>query len=87
LSSKPQKFLTFEEYLFKQVFIIYLDKIVFIIGPDTLNMDTFDGTTTKGTPVENSEVATKAYIKAFDAVCNGINRLKQFCDKLEIVLN
>jgi hypothetical protein len=63
----------------------YLDKIVFIIGPDTLNMDTFDGTTTKGTPVENSEVATKAYIKAFDAVCNGINRLKQFCDKLEIV--
>jgi hypothetical protein len=63
----------------------HLDKIVFIIGPDTLNMDTFDGTTTKGTPVENSEVATKAYIKAFDAVCNGINRLKQFCDKLEVV--
>ena len=63
----------------------YLDKIVFIIGPDTLNMDTFDGTTTKGTPVENSEVATKAYLKAFDAVCNGINRLKQFCDNLEVV--
>jgi len=63
----------------------YLDKIVFIIGPDTLNMDTFDGTTTKGTPVENSEVATKAYLKAFDAVCNAVNKLKQFCDNLEVV--
>jgi hypothetical protein len=63
----------------------YLDKIVFIIGPDTLNMDTFDGTTTKGTPVENSEVATKAYLKAFDAVCIAVNRLKPFCDKLEVV--
>ena len=63
----------------------YLDKIIFIIGPDTLNMDTFDGTTTKGTPVENSEVATKAYLKAFNAVCNGVNRLKQFCDNLEVV--
>jgi hypothetical protein len=63
----------------------YLDKIIFVIGPDTLNMDTFDGTTTKGTLIENSEVATKAYLKAFDAVCNAINKLKQFCDKLEIV--
>ena len=26
-----------------------LEKIVFVIGPDTLNMDTFGGTTTKGT--------------------------------------
>jgi hypothetical protein len=63
----------------------YLSKIILIVGPDTLNMDTFDGTTTKGTPVENSEVATKAYLKAFDAVCNGINKLKQFCDNLEVV--
>jgi UDP-2,3-diacylglucosamine pyrophosphatase LpxH len=63
----------------------HLDKIIFIVGPDTLNMDTFDGTTTKGTPVENSEVATKAYLKAFDAVCKGINKLKQFCENLEVV--
>ena len=73
-------------YLVGKAFRNYhLDKIVFIVGPDTLNMDTFDGTTTKGTPVENSEVATKAYIKAFDAVCKGIHKLKQFCDNLEVV--
>jgi len=63
----------------------HLDKIILIIGPDTLNMDTFDGTTTKGTPVENSEVATKAYLKAFDAVCNAVDKLKQFCENLEVV--
>lgn len=63
----------------------HLEKIVFIVGPDTLNMDTFTGTTTKGTPVENSEVATKAYIKAFDAVCEGVHLLKQFCEKLEVM--
>lgn len=63
----------------------YIDKIVLVIGPDTLNMDTFDGTTTKGTPVENSETATKAYLKAFNAVCEGITRLKHFCDNLEVV--
>ena len=62
-----------------------IEKLIFVIGPDTLNMDTFDGTTTKGTPVENSEVATKAYIKAFDAVCNAVIKLKLFCKELNVV--
>lgn len=62
-----------------------LNKVIFVIGPDTLNMDTFDGTTTKGTPVENSEVATKAYLKAFDAIFEAIRKLKHFCEELEVV--
>lgn len=62
-----------------------LEKIVFVIGPDTLNMDTFGGTTTKGTPVENSEMATEAYIKAFDGICQAIGTAKQFCEKLEVL--
>lgn len=62
-----------------------LEKIVFVVGPDTLNMDTFGGTTTKGTPVENSEMATDAYIKAFDAICKAIGTAKQFCETLEIL--
>jgi len=62
-----------------------LDKLILVIGSDTLNMDTFSGTTTKGTPVDNSEVATKAYLKAFDALCGVIGRSKEFCNELEIV--
>lgn len=73
-------------YLIGKAYANYnLEKIIFVIGPDTLNMDTFDGTTTKGTPVENSETATKAYIKAFDAICLAIGKIKHFCDNLEVV--
>jgi hypothetical protein len=62
-----------------------LEKIFFIIGPDTLNMDTFNGTTTKGTPVENSESATQAYLKAFEALCRAIQLLKGHCLELEVI--
>lgn len=73
-------------YLISKAYANYhLEKIIFIIGPDTLNMDTFDGTTTKGTPVENSETATKAYMKAFEAICSAVGKIKHFCDKLEVV--
>jgi len=73
-------------YLIGKAYANYnLEKIVFIIGSDTLNMDTFDGTTTKGTPVDNSETATKAYMKAFDAICLAIGKIKHFCNNLEVV--
>jgi hypothetical protein len=73
-------------YLIGKAYANYnLEKIIFVIGPDTLNMDTFDGTTTKGTPVENSETATKAYMKAFDAICLAIGKMKHFCNNLEVV--
>lgn len=74
------------KYLINKAYSNYfIEKLVFVIGPDTLNMDTFGGTTTKGTPVENSEMATEAYIKAFDAIVESITILKQFCEKLEVV--
>jgi len=73
-------------YLIGKAYANYnLEKIIFVIGPDTLNMDTFDGTTTKGTFVENSEKATKAYMKAFDAICLAIGKIKHFCNQLEVV--
>lgn len=73
-------------YLIDKAYSNYnLEKIIFVIGPDTLNMDTFNGTTTKGTPIENSETATKAYMKAFDAICLAIGKIKHFCNNLEVV--
>lgn len=63
----------------------FLEKLVLVVGPDTLNMDTFNGTTTKGTPVENSESATAAYMKAFNAITEAVGTLKQFCETLEVV--
>jgi hypothetical protein len=62
-----------------------LEKIVYVIGGDLLNMDTFSGTTTSGTPVDNSTRAHEAYTQAFDALYWSINYLKQFCENLHVV--
>ena len=62
-----------------------MNKIVYVIGGDLLNMDTFFGTTTSGTPVDNSMRAQKAYIEAFDALHWSIGYIKQFCENIHVV--
>jgi hypothetical protein len=62
-----------------------LGKLVMVVGPDTLNMDTFGGTTTKGTPVENSESAPQAYLKAFDSICESIITISSFAPEIEVI--
>lgn len=73
-------------YLMKIAYASFLLKeVVFVIGPDTLNMDTFGGTTTKGTPVENSEMATEAYLKAFESICQALGKVAQFTEHVRVV--
>jgi hypothetical protein len=62
-----------------------LTKIIYVIGGDLLNMDTFSGTTTSGTPVDNYQRAHDAYKEAFDALYWSINYLKNFCENLHVV--
>lgn len=63
----------------------HVDKIVYVIGGDLLNMDTFSGLTTKGTPVDSDQRAQVAYDYAFDAMYWSINYIKQFCNELDVV--
>lgn len=63
----------------------HLTKIVYVFGGDILNMDTFNGSTTNGTPVDNEMRAQTAYNEAFDAVYWSINYIKQFCETLHMV--
>jgi len=63
----------------------HISDIFFVLGGDLINMDTFDGSTTKGTPVENSCKATEAYIQAFNAMHWAIIYTKRFCNKLTVV--
>lgn len=63
----------------------YLEKIIYVLGGDILNMDSFAGATTKGTFVDNSARAQDAYNQAFDAMFWSINYLKQFCSELVVV--
>jgi len=63
----------------------HLEKIYYVIGGDLINMDTWSGTTTSGTPLDNCKTATEAYKQAFDAILWSVNYIKQFCDKLQVV--
>lgn len=63
----------------------HLDEIVYVVGGDLLNMDTFNGTTTSGTPVDSHLSAQDTYNKAFDALHWSIGFIKQFCNKLHVV--
>ena len=63
----------------------HLEKLYYVVGGDVINMDTWSGSTTSGTPLDNCKTATEAYMQAFDALQWSINYLKQFCDELQIV--
>ena len=62
-----------------------LTKIIYVIGGDLLNMDSFSGATTSGTPVDNTMRAQDAYKKAFDALYWSINFIKTYCENLHVV--
>ena len=65
--------------------IHYIEKMYFVVGGDLINMDTFTGTTTSGTPLDNCMSATEAYMQAFDAMHWAITYIKSFCDELVVV--
>jgi len=72
--------------LIKKANLIYnIKELFFVIGGDLLNMDTFDGTTTQGTAVDNGLKATNAYIQAFDTMHWAIEYLINFCNKLHVI--
>lgn len=62
-----------------------VDEILYVIGGDLLNMDTFSGTTTSGTPVDNDKRAQDAYNDAFEAIYWSIDYLQNFCNSLRVV--
>ena len=63
----------------------HLEKLFYVVGGDLINMDTWSGTTTSGTPLDNCMTATQAYVQAFDALHWSINYLKQYCDELQVI--
>jgi hypothetical protein len=62
-----------------------LNKIIYVIGGDVLNMDNFNGSTTSGTIVDNFQRAQESYTEAFGALYWSVNYIKQFCDTLHVV--
>lgn len=63
----------------------YMENLVLVLGGDALNMDTFLGTTTKGTPVESSMNAQDTYIQAFEGLYLLLLLAKSYTNKLNVV--
>lgn len=73
------------QIVLKAYYAHHIDKIYYVIGGDLLNMDTFSGQTTKGTPVDNDMRAQDAYSKAFDSLYWSVQFISQFCKHLHVV--
>jgi hypothetical protein len=76
---------TVKNLIQRAVPVHYIETMYFVVGGDLINMDTFQGTTTSGTPLDNCMSATDAYIQAFDAMHWAINYVKNHCENLVVV--
>lgn len=64
----------------------FIEEIVFVLGNDFYHTDSIHNTTTKGTPLFVNTDWNLAYEMGFDLMVKCIGKLKQFCNKLHIVL-
>ena len=65
--------------------IHHIETMYFVVGGDLINMDTFSGTTSGGTPLDNCMSATEAYVQAFDAMHWAVTFIKAHCNNLVVV--
>jgi len=64
----------------------HFEEILFVVGGDALNMDTWANTTTSGTPMEGGgEGVTDTYLKAYNSYARVLQFLSGCCEKLRVV--
>lgn len=86
-----QRIKTFNEKLDNLILRCYaafnIEEIVFVIGNDFFNSDTWhSGTTEHGHFQDNNCIWDKTYELGFDTLVNAIMKLKQFCNKLKVLV-
>lgn len=64
----------------------HIDEIAFIVGSDFCHTDNYYNSTTKSTPQEITLRWNEAFSIGFDIYVQSINKLKQFCNKLNVIL-
>jgi hypothetical protein len=72
--------------LYRAYRFAYLQEIAYVIGSDFFNADNYFGSTTKGTPQDVNSTWYESYEAGFDLQVRTINKLKQFCDRLHVIL-
>ena len=64
----------------------FIEEIVFVLGNDFYHTDSIHNTTTKGTPLFVNTEWDHAYEMGYDLMIKCISKVKQFCNKLHVVL-
>ena len=77
---------TVDKLLYKTYLHHNIDEIVFVVGNDLFQTDTVLGTTVKQTKVDDSMSWHEVYEIGFDLMVSTISKLKQFCNRLNIIL-
>lgn len=62
-------------------------KLVYTIGNDFLNFDNYAGTTTKGTPQQNSGVMKEIYKLGLELQIQALITLREYFNEIEVVLD
>lgn len=63
-----------------------VDTIAFVVGNDFFHTDTFQGTTTNGTPLDISTTWYNAYEEGFDLLVKAIEMLMAYARNIEVIL-
>ena len=63
-----------------------INKIVFVVGSDLFHTDTYQGTTTKGTPLDINTTWFNAYEQGFDLMVKAITLVSQCAASVEVIL-
>jgi len=74
-----------QDLITKSTDVYNLDKLYYVVGGDILNVDTFQGTTTSGTPISPYPVAYEMYEQAYDALFNSIRYMAAYVNELHVV--
>lgn len=75
-----------DKLLYKAYKAHKLEEIVFVIGSDWFHADTFQGETTNKTNVMPSMSFDQSFELGFEIYETVINKLKQFCERLKVIL-
>lgn len=85
LTDGIKQYLDTVEYLIMKSFCCNLvDEVIYVVGNDLFNSDTYFSETTAGTQQHDNVMYDESYEKIFDMQVQAINKLKQFCNKLHI---
>lgn len=75
-----------ENILTKSKKCYFIENLYLVLGGDALNVDSFNNTTTKGTPVSNyDELPINMYLEAYDSFCKLLILVSKYALNIKVI--